>query len=210
LRIEAVSREALSLDISQVVSRVVRGEPIDPTEKGAALAAKYPDLGMSAELIGAAITRAAGMVGRIRDEPLVKAKPAKPQPPMPAQMPKANGVELDRPIAVAPSMNGGANGSAVGKASGGKNGHPTVATPPLSRSIDEALASAIDAEIGALVTGQTAQHKGRSNGAEAPRRPNGTEAKRNPGGAEAQRSGSTDAGPASGVGARLRKAFFRH
>ena len=64
-----MSREALSLDISRVVSRVVSGEPIDTAENGAALAAKYPDLGMSGTLISQAIDRAAGMVGMIKNAP---------------------------------------------------------------------------------------------------------------------------------------------
>ena len=68
-----MSREALSLDISRLVARVVAGEPIDTAERGAALAAKYPDLGMSGVLIGQAIDRAVGMVGMIRSAP----RPAK-------------------------------------------------------------------------------------------------------------------------------------
>ena len=151
-----MSREALSLEISQVVSRVVKGEPIDPTEKGAALAAKYPDLGMSAELIGAAITRAAGMVSRNREEPLAKVRPARPVPAPPAQMPRANGIENPRP---AVSLNGSVSGAATRKPNSRMNGKANGGTLPVSGSIDEALASAIDAEIGALVSGQTAQHK---------------------------------------------------
>ena len=85
-RSDFVSREALALDISRVVSRVVSGEPIDTAERGAALAAKYPELGMNAELIGQAIDRAAGMVGLIKTAPLrskaaVRAAPSlSPQP----------------------------------------------------------------------------------------------------------------------------------
>ena len=41
------------------------GEPIDTTAKGEELAAKYPHLGMSGELIGKAIARAAGMLGLV-------------------------------------------------------------------------------------------------------------------------------------------------
>ena len=51
-----MSREALSLEISQAVSRVVSGEPVDAAERGAFLAAKYPELGMSGEMISEAIT----------------------------------------------------------------------------------------------------------------------------------------------------------
>ena len=53
----------LSLDIAELVSRARGGEPIDTSAKGEELAAKYPDLGMSGELIGKAIARAAGMLG---------------------------------------------------------------------------------------------------------------------------------------------------
>ena len=69
-----MSREALSLEIAGVVSRVVRGETIDTAESGAAIAEKYPDIGMSGAQIGQAIERAAGMVGMMRDAP----EPIKP------------------------------------------------------------------------------------------------------------------------------------
>ena len=58
-----MSSANLSLDIADLVSRARGGEPIDTTAKGEELAAKYPDLGMSGELIGRAIARAAGMLG---------------------------------------------------------------------------------------------------------------------------------------------------
>ncbi len=70
-----MSREALSLEISQVVSRVVSGEPIDTAERGLMLALKYPELGMSGEMIGAAIVRAANMVGMIKSAPMPAAWP---------------------------------------------------------------------------------------------------------------------------------------
>jgi hypothetical protein len=58
-----LSSTELSLDIAELVSRARGGEPIDTLSKGEELAAKYPDLGMSGELIGKAIARAAGMLG---------------------------------------------------------------------------------------------------------------------------------------------------
>ncbi len=58
-----MSSTELSLDIAELVSRARGGEPIDTSAKGEELAAKYPDLGMSGELIGRAIARAAGMLG---------------------------------------------------------------------------------------------------------------------------------------------------
>ena len=134
-----MSREALSLDISQVVSRVVSGESIDTAERGAALAAKYPDLGMSGALIGQAIERAAGMVGMIRNAP----EPPKPPP---------RAIEAPAPIRTAP-----ANGAA---ADGHRAPKPASAPPPVlpvaSQSIDDELAAAIDAEIGNLVSGHAA------------------------------------------------------
>jgi hypothetical protein len=58
-----VSSAELSLDISQIVSRALGGEPIDVAGQSEALAARHADLGMPAELIAKAIARAAGMVG---------------------------------------------------------------------------------------------------------------------------------------------------
>jgi hypothetical protein len=63
----SASSAELSLDISRVVSQVLTGESVDTAKKGEELAAKYPDLGMSAAMIEDAIGRAAGMVGMIRD-----------------------------------------------------------------------------------------------------------------------------------------------
>jgi hypothetical protein len=57
----------LSLEISQFVSRALRGEAVDTADEGAKLAARFPQLGMSGEMIGSAIARAIGMVGAIRD-----------------------------------------------------------------------------------------------------------------------------------------------
>src|SRR5262245_60937461 len=58
-----MSSVELSRDIAQLISRARGGEPIDTAGEGEELAARYPDLGMSAELIGKAIVRAAGMLG---------------------------------------------------------------------------------------------------------------------------------------------------
>jgi hypothetical protein len=60
-----LSSAALSLEISGLVQRAKRGEAIDASSEGAELAVKYPELGISGELIGKAIARAAGMVGVI-------------------------------------------------------------------------------------------------------------------------------------------------
>jgi hypothetical protein len=62
-----LSSAALSLDISGLVKRAMHGEMIDPASEGDELAAKYPELGMSGELIGKAISRAAGMMGVMLD-----------------------------------------------------------------------------------------------------------------------------------------------
>ena len=58
-----MSSAELSLDISELVSRAVSGETIDAAAEGRSLAARYPDLGMTEELISKAIARAAGMMG---------------------------------------------------------------------------------------------------------------------------------------------------
>ena len=131
-----MSREALSLEISQVVARVVSGEPIDLTERGKQLAKKYPDLGMTPEMIREAIQRAAGMVGMIKNasqqredlhEPAT-VEPAVPPPPPPAPLPAF--VAEPPPAAK----------------------HKPA--PQLSDTIERDLAHAIDQEIGNLVTGR--------------------------------------------------------
>lgn len=145
-----MSREALSLDISRVVSRVVSGEQIDTAENGAALAAKYPDLGISPALISQAIDRAAGMVGMIKSAP----EPVKgPRLAVAMPAPKA-----------APATNGNGHALAVKKAEPvtARKAEPPKPVPamPVSAmpvgvlSIEDDLAAAIDAEIGNLVAGQ--------------------------------------------------------
>lgn len=64
-----MSSAELSIDIAQLVSRARAGEAIDATVEGETLHAKYPGLGMSAELIGKAVTRAAAMMGVDVDGP---------------------------------------------------------------------------------------------------------------------------------------------
>ena len=86
-----MSREALSLEISQVVSRVVSGEQIDVAEQSIMLALKYPDLGMSGEMIGEAITRAASMVGMIKSAPAPVAWPVEPTAAKESALAHANG-----------------------------------------------------------------------------------------------------------------------
>ncbi len=64
-----MSSAELSIDISRLVSRARSGEAIDTNSEGEVLAARYPDLGMSPELIGKAISRAAAMMGLALDGP---------------------------------------------------------------------------------------------------------------------------------------------
>lgn len=64
-----MSSAELSIDIAQLVSRARAGEAIDATVEGETLRAKYPGLGMSAELIGKAVVRAAAMMGVDVDGP---------------------------------------------------------------------------------------------------------------------------------------------
>ena len=61
------SSAELALEISRLVSRALSGETIDTALSGAALAARFPEAGMSGEMIAQAIERATGMVGMIRD-----------------------------------------------------------------------------------------------------------------------------------------------
>jgi len=63
----SVSRTELSLEISRLVSRVVKGETVDTAASGKELAARFPEARMSAEMIAEAIVSAAGMVGMIRN-----------------------------------------------------------------------------------------------------------------------------------------------
>lgn len=58
-----MSSAELSIEISHIVTRAMGGEPVDLAGRSEELAARFSELGMSAELIGKAIARAAGMVG---------------------------------------------------------------------------------------------------------------------------------------------------
>ena len=63
----ALSSTALAREISALVSRALGGEAIDIAAQGHALAAKYPELNMSGELIGKAIVRASEMMQAMRN-----------------------------------------------------------------------------------------------------------------------------------------------
>jgi len=148
-----VSREALSLEISNLVARVVKGEAIDIPETGAGLAAKYPDLGMSGALIGQAIERAVGMVGMIRSTPAPTKRMSRAAEMVVApadEPPRSNGHAFTEPP-VQEKRHLEAKRPAVEPAA--------AAMPPMARSIDDDLAAAIDAEIGDLVSGQRAKPK---------------------------------------------------
>jgi hypothetical protein len=161
----AMSREALSLEISQAVSRVIGGESIDPAARGEFLAAKYPELGMSGEMIGEAITRAANMVGMIKSAPMPVTWPKEPIAPAPPPLPETKGTNGDATL---------------------------VALPNLAESIEESLTSAIDAEIGSLLSERAAAE------------PSGT-ATAVPSPADAAANTPRRSGPL----AALRRAFFR-
>ncbi|MGH6924020.1 MAG: hypothetical protein ACRED5_09795 [Propylenella sp.] len=74
------SRAELSLEISRLVSRVVKGEAIDAAASGAELAARFPDAGMSGGMIAEAIVSAAGMMGMIREGGATEERPARRPP----------------------------------------------------------------------------------------------------------------------------------
>lgn len=63
-----LARAELSLEISRQVSRVVKGEAVDTAACGEELAQRFPQAGMSADMIAEAIVSAAGMVGMIRGD----------------------------------------------------------------------------------------------------------------------------------------------
>jgi hypothetical protein len=132
-----MSQEALSLDISRVVSRVVSGESIDAAERGAFLAAKYPDLGLSGEMIGEAISRAAGMVGMIKSAPVPRKWPGESAADSRAAK-----------IVVGAEMNGG----------------PRAGGDAAAEAIDADIASSIDSEIGKLVAERTLLASPRADG----------------------------------------------
>lgn len=108
-----MSQADLSLEISRLVSRLLSGEAVDTAACGEELAARFPDVGMSGEMIAEAIVSAAGMVGMIRE-----------------------------------------GGSAAARDT--EEGAPA--------SVDDALAAAIDAELGELVSGEAADGDAASNG----------------------------------------------
>jgi hypothetical protein len=157
-----MSREALSLEISQIVARVVSGESIDAVERGTLLAQKYPELGMTGDMIGQAIERAAGMVGMIKTAP------------EPAAWPKRR-----------------ADAQATTEANGAE-----TPVPASTERIDDALAAAIEAEIGGVISDSVSATATGS----APESP------------EPPRTAKTSKSetPRRGAVAALRRAFFRH
>ena len=152
----SLSREALALDISRVVSRVVSGEAVDTVERGAALAAKYPEVGMSGESISEAIARAAGMVGMIKSAP-----PPSKMPPSVRSEPGAAKFGVDP--AVAPEIAVTAAPLPAIEAQPPPRAAPAV--PSSTQAIDDLLAAAIDAEIGDLVSGRRPPDAPGANGA---------------------------------------------
>ncbi len=156
-----MSREALSLEISQIVARVVSGESIDAAERGTLLAQKYPELGMTGDMIGQAIERAAGMVGMIKTAP------------EPVAWPKR----------AAAAQATGANGGAA-------------PLPGPAGTIDDALAAAIEAEIGGVVSDSIAT-------------PATGSAKESPEPPKMAKTPKSET-PRRGAVAALRRAFFRH
>jgi hypothetical protein len=62
-----LSSADLSVEIYRLVTRAVGGEPIDVATRSEELATRFAHLGWSAQLIGKAIGRAAGMVGVVLD-----------------------------------------------------------------------------------------------------------------------------------------------
>jgi hypothetical protein len=88
-----LSSADLSVEIYRLVTRVAGGEPIDVATRCEELAARYADLGLSAQLIGKAIARAAGMVG-VAIDGIGEAPPPTGAPhPQPAASESVNGFD---------------------------------------------------------------------------------------------------------------------
>jgi hypothetical protein len=156
----SLSREALALDISRIVSRVVSGEAVDTVERGAALAAKYPEVGMSGESISEAIARAAGMVGMIKSAP-----PPQRMPPLPRAQSVAAAAIAEQ--AAAPDAGPVAEPEVpVVEARSAPPAAPVV--PSSAQAFDDLLAAAIDAEIGDLVSGRRPPTNGATPGHDGP------------------------------------------
>jgi hypothetical protein len=186
----SVSREALALDISRIVSRVVSGEAVDTVERGAALAAKYPEVGMSGESISEAIARAAGMVGMIKSAP-----PPQRMPPVTRSEPVAAKVAVEPPGAPEVALLAKPSAPAV-EAQSPLRADPAI--PPSAQAIDDLLAAAIDAEIGDLVSGRRPPDAPGRNGS-MPALPDGTPAE------TPAEHGTSRKGPL----AALRRALFK-
>jgi hypothetical protein len=115
------SRADLSREISRLVSRVVKGEAIDAAQSGAELAARFPDAGMSGEMIAKAIDSAAGMVGMIREGGAAEERPPRRRPQDGARdfdngaRPATNHAAPDGPLAQAmpEAARAGGNGAAL-------------------------------------------------------------------------------------------------
>ncbi len=138
---------------------------------------------MSGEMIGEAITRAAGMVGMIKSAPKPNSWPGPDSGRRTAVAEETKRVE-------APATNG---------ASAASNG----ALPIVARSIDGDLAAAIDAEIGNLVSAGTAAQ---GRGAAAKRRREPPEISHLPPTALTASAAPRRFAPV----AALRRAFFGH
>jgi hypothetical protein len=128
-----VSSAELSLDISHLVSRALNGEAIDPAGEGQKLAARYTDLGMTGDLIGKAIARAAGMVGVV-----LEGWDEEPAPIDPAGTAE-----------VASPSSGGDDAIILPSHSASPSHDPVF---PASSSLDDGLAAAIDADLAEFVS----------------------------------------------------------
>jgi hypothetical protein len=117
-----LSSADLSVEIYRLVTRVVGGEPIDVATRSEELATRYAHLGLSAQLIGKAIARAAGMVGVTLDgigeapPPLTGASH-----PRPAASGSVNGFHVNEtavsatrgPVSPSPDLIRGSQASAI-------------------------------------------------------------------------------------------------
>ena len=86
-----MSRAELSLEISRLVPRLLKGESSDVADKAEELAARFPDFGMTADMIGSAIERATTMVDQIRNRPEPLQATATPDYPDPVETANGDG-----------------------------------------------------------------------------------------------------------------------
>lgn len=149
-----MSSASLAREISDLVTRSLRGEAIDVAAHGKALAARYPYLGMSADLIAKAITRSVGMMETVRNG----GANGGPTPPDAAAAPAGSSVPL--PSADASSSERPANGQSAHQPVASAKPAETAAaqsTSPIPSASDVTAQSATPVGLGASAASRLAE-----------------------------------------------------